>query len=110
MSNTDIQLLSMIATGLLATTLVPWMVALVVRQEWQKKHKRWVGLFISVALGALEWALRGWAMGDLNWSGLVITGPIIFALAHASYVTYWKGKLGHAEEFDLIGKLTGWRV
>ena len=110
MSSTDIQFLSIVFTGLLATTLVPWLVALIVRQHWENKYKRWVGLTVSVALGASEWALQGWATGGVHWAGLVITGPIIFALAHASYVRYWKGKLGSAEEFDLIGKLTGWRV
>lgn len=110
MSNTDIQFTSMILTGLLATTLVPWLVALVIRQHWKAKYKRWIALSVSVALGALQWALQGWATGGVDWAGMVVTGPIIFALAHAAYVTYWKGKLGPAEEFDLIGKLTGWRV
>jgi hypothetical protein len=94
----------------LATTAVPWFVALIIRQDWRKKYKRWVALLVSVALGALQWYLQSWATGNTQWAGLAISGPIIFALAHASYIKYWKGKLGVAEEFDFIGRLTGWKV
>lgn len=110
MNPSDWQFLSMAVTLLLATTIVPWLVALVIRQQWKDAHKRYAALLVSVGVAAIEYTLRHVAGGDPGWQGLAVTGPIIFALAHASYVTYWKGRLGHAVEFDLIGRVTGWRV
>lgn len=110
MNPNDLQFLSMAITLLLATTIVPWLVALVIRQQWADTRKRYAALAVSVGVAAIEYTLRHLAQGDAGWQGIAITGPVIFALAHASYVTYWKGKLGAAVEFDLIGRVTGWRV
>lgn len=105
MSPQDISMLSAIGTLVLGTVIVPWVVAYVVKQSWTNTVKRLVAIGVSFAAATAGWYLDTVLTGQDRWQGIAITGPIIFGLATASYIKYWKQYTGDAEEFDLFGSI-----
>lgn len=107
MNQADWMYLSGIVSVLLATMVVPQLVALVCRQGWRATTKRWVAFVISMLLASIQWMLQGYFGGGRTWMGIAVTGPVIFAMAVTSYNLYWKGRLGALEEIDLFAAIGG---
>lgn len=107
MSQADWMYLSGLVSVLLATMVVPQLVAIVCRQEWSATAKRWVAFGISMLLASIQWLLQGYFGSGRTWMGIAVTGPFIFGMAIASYNMFWKGKLGALEEIDLFAAVAG---
>lgn len=104
MSKTDIIYLANLASMLMGTMVVPALVAIIVRQQWNKAQKQWTAAGVSLVVGALQWYLLTYLAGSQTWMGFALTLPVIFSMAIASYNMYWKAKLGPLEAFDLLAK------